>query len=114
MSSQPPAYPLPSQHLLNAAMRLAAQLDDARLYRAAAYASMVVDAIRTDAETARDEDMRTDVELDFELDEHERVWMIREGDCYILGRKDAVCAEMRRFLRTLVLGDDANPLADKP
>ena len=114
MSSQPPAYPLPSQHLLNAAMRLAAQLDDARLYQAAAYASMVADVIRRDGEMARDEDMQRDVALDFELDEHERVWMIREGDCYILGRKNAVCAEMRRFLRTVVLGDDANPPADKP
>lgn len=114
MSSQPPAYPLPSQHLLNAAMRLTAQLDDARLYRAAAYASMVTDAIRSDGETARDEDTRTDVELDFELDEHDRVWMIRKGDCYILGRKNAVCAEMRRFLRTVVLGEDANLPADKP
>lgn len=95
-------------------MRLAAQLDDARLFRAAAYASMVADAIRSDGETGRDEDMRTDVELDFELDEHDRVWMIREGDCYILGRKDPVCVEMRQFLRTIVLGDDANPLANKP
>lgn len=75
---------------------------------------MVADAIRTDSETARDEDMRTNVELEFELDEHDRVWMTREGDCYILGRKDAVCAEMRRFLRTTVLADDANGLADKP
>lgn len=95
-------------------MRLAAQLDDARLYRAAAYASMVADAIRSDGETGRDEDMRMDLELDFELDEHGRVWMVREGDCYILGRKDPVCAKMRRFLRTVGLGDDANPLVGKP
>ena len=43
-------------------------------------------------------DLRTDVELEFELDEHGRVWMIREGDCWIIGRVGAVCAEMRRFL----------------
>lgn len=54
-------------------------------------------------------DFRTDIDLDFELDEHGRVWMIREGDCHIIGRRDAVCAEMRRFLRTIVLGDDSGP-----
>jgi hypothetical protein len=47
-----------------------------------------------------------DVETDFELDEHGRVWMIREGDCHIIGRRNAVRAEMRCFLRTIVLGDD--------
>jgi 2-hydroxychromene-2-carboxylate isomerase len=46
MSNRPPSYPLPTQHLLNAAMRLAAQLEEARLYSAAAYASMAADHIR--------------------------------------------------------------------
>ena len=65
---------------------------------------MVVDAIhQSGGEPEPDGDMRTDVELEFELDEHGRVWMIREGDCHIIGRKNAVCAEMRRFLRTVVL-----------
>lgn len=49
-------------------------------------------------------ELRTDVECEFELDEHKRVWMIREGDCHIIGRKNAVCAEMRRFLAAVVLG----------
>jgi hypothetical protein len=90
-------------------MRLAAELDDVRLYRAAAYASMVVDAIdQSRGEPEPEGDMRTDVDLDFELDEHGRVWMIREGDCHIIGRTNAVCAEMRRFLRTVVLGDETN------
>jgi len=87
-------------------VRLAAELDEARLYQAAAYASMVADAIDQSRDGARsDVDMRTDVDLDFELDEHGRVWMIREGDCHIIGRTNAVCAEMRRFLSSVVLGD---------
>ena len=106
----PPSYPLPSQHLRNAAAHLAAELDDARMYRAAAYASMVVDAIdQSGGEPEPDGDMRTGVELEFELDEHGRVWMVREGDCHIIGRTNAVCAEMRRFLRTVVLGDSDRP-----
>jgi hypothetical protein len=48
-------------------------------------------------------DMRTNVELEFEVDEHGRVWMIREGDCHIIGRRNAVCSEMRRFLRMVLL-----------
>lgn len=42
---------------------------------------------------------------EFELDEHKRVWMIREGDCHVIGRKSAVCGEMRRFLAAVVLGE---------
>jgi hypothetical protein len=88
-------------------MRLAAELDEAELYQAAAYAAMVVDAIdqRGGGTNDNEKDMRTDVELDFELDEHGRVWMFREGDCHIIGRKNGVCAEMRRFLRTVSLGE---------
>lgn len=105
MPSEPTSYPLPAQHFLNAAMRLAAELDEAQLYRAAAYASMVADAIRRGAEPAKEEDRHTDVGLDFELDEHDRVWMVREGDCYILGRSNPVCAQMRRFLATVLPSD---------
>ena len=87
-------------------MRLAAELDEIQLYQAAAYASMAVDAIdQSRRDGANDNCASTDVELEFELDEHGRVWMIREGDCHIIGRKDAVCAEMRRFLRAVVLGE---------
>jgi hypothetical protein len=32
--------------------------------------------------------------------------MLREGGCHIIGRTGAVCAEMRRFLASVVLGDD--------
>lgn len=104
-AAPPPTYPQPTQHLRNAAARLAAELDDVRLYRAAAYASMVVDAIdQSGGAPEPDGDMRTDVELEFELDEHGRVWMIRESDCHIIGRTNAVFAEMRRFLREAALG----------
>jgi hypothetical protein len=106
VAGEGPIYPLPTERLRNAALRLAAELDDAALYKAAAYASMVADAIADSRGETQVLDLRTDVDLDFELDEHGRVWMIREGDCHIIGRRDAVCAEMRRFLRTVVLGDD--------
>jgi hypothetical protein len=92
--------------LREAIMRLAADLDSARLYKAAAYAAMAADAAVEPAAAALSEgELRTDVETDFELDEHGRVWMIREGDCHIIGRKNAVCAEMRRFLASVVLGE---------
>lgn len=106
VAGEGPIYPLPTERLRNAALRLAAELDDAALYKAAAYASMVADAIADSRGETQVLDLRTDVDLDFELDEHGRVWMIREGDCHIIGRRDAVCAEMRRFLRTVVLGGD--------
>jgi hypothetical protein len=31
--------------------------------------------------------------------------MMREGDCHIIGRKNVVCSEMRRFLEAVVPGD---------
>ncbi|HEY0027312.1 MAG TPA: hypothetical protein VGC35_05535 [Allosphingosinicella sp.] len=37
-------------------------------------------------------------EAEFELDEHGRVWVVRDGFCEVIGRRDAVVAEMRRFL----------------
>ena len=100
-------YPLPTLRLSNAATRLAAELDEAKLYKAAAYASMAADAIAEGPAAALSEaQRRTAIELEFEVDEHGRVWMMREGDCHIIGRTDAVCAEMRRFLATVVLGDN--------
>jgi len=105
-SNGPIIYPLPTERLRNAALRLAAELDDFDLCRAAAYASMVADAIEGDQDKAFEaQNLRTDVNLRFELDEHGRVWMNRDGDYHIIGRKDAVCAEMRRFLRLSVLGE---------
>lgn len=88
-----------ADRLRDAATRLAAELDEARLYQAAAYASMVADAIdqiRGQPVSARA--AATDVEIEFELDEHGRVWEIRDGDCWIIGRHLAVAIEMRKFL----------------
>ena len=109
--------PTRAARLRTAAMRLAAELDGARLYQAAAYASMAGDAIQaagpplTEAEGrsrigVRDDEKGNDVDLDFTLDEQNRVWMIREGDCHIIGRTQAVCLEMRKFLANVALGRD--------
>ncbi len=45
---------------------------------------------------------RSDVECQFEVDEYERVWMYRDGDCSIIGHKDYIRTEMWRFLRVLL------------
>ncbi|HEX2762772.1 MAG TPA: hypothetical protein VHM92_02845 [Allosphingosinicella sp.] len=90
--------------LRECAMRLAAELDEAGLYRAAAYAGMAADATEDGPRQPSERELRTDVETYFELDEHGRVWMIREGDCHIIGREGAVCAGMRRFLVGAMLG----------
>src|SRR5688572_8618128 len=92
-------YPLPVEHLRNAAQRLAAELDDARLFQAAAYASMAADAIdQGPAPTPTSELLRTDVECEFEVDEHDRIWLIRRGDCLIIGKTSSVFPEMRRLI----------------
>ena len=98
----PPPIPVPSvEEFRAAAMRLTAELDQARLHRAAAHMSMAVDAMTEAPEPAVNDNVyRSDVECEFELDEYERVWMIRDGDCHIIGRKDYVRTEMWRFLRT--------------
>ena len=93
--------------LLAAARRLAANLDGARLYQASAYAAMAAAAIEDAAAAGKggavnDNVQAADVELEFHLDAHDRVWMIRDGDCYILGGKEQVRAEMWRFLRVLL------------
>lgn len=50
-------------------------------------------------------DPGTDVELELGMDEHGRVWMYVEGHAHMIGRREAVCAEMRRFLVAAVLGE---------
>ncbi|HEX8483666.1 MAG TPA: hypothetical protein VF650_17335 [Allosphingosinicella sp.] len=108
MTATPPSYgPASIERLRNAAMRLAAELDEARFFQAAAHVSMGADAInRGPAPELTAAQLRTDIELEFEFDEHGRVWMIREGDCHIIGRTEAVCLEMRKFLANLALGRD--------
>jgi hypothetical protein len=46
-----------------------------------------------------------DDDAEFHLDEHGRVWLIVRGDCWIVGRRDHVCAEMWRFLGEVEAGE---------
>ena len=98
----PPPIPVPPvDELRAAAMRLTAELDQAGLHRAAAHVSTAVGAMADPPEPAvNDNVFRSDVECQFEADEYERVWMYKDGDCHIIGRKDYVRTEMWRFLRT--------------
>ena len=102
----PPVDDRVADSLRGAAMRLAAELDQVHLYQAAAYASMVADAIDNNRGKEVDRNItRTDVESDFELDEHGRVWLIKDGDCFIIGRKLAIIIEMRRFISNTTTTD---------
>lgn len=57
------------------------------------------------AEPTSDNHPSLDIEVEFELDEHGRVWIIRDGDCHVIGRKDIVCEEMCRFLADIDFGE---------
>lgn len=93
----------PADRLRDTALQLTTELDRLRLYQAAAYVAMAVDAMARSPDSAvNDNAPHTDMECAFELDENGRVWMILEGDCHIIGRKEAVRKEMWRFLRVLL------------
>lgn len=99
----PDEPPLEPDRLRSLAIRLTGELDHARLHQAAAYVAMAVDAMASDPDDAvNDNKFKSDVECQFELDEHGRVWMVRDGDCSIIGRKDYIRMEMWRFLRVLL------------
>lgn len=102
--TNPPPIPVPPvEELRAAAMRLTAELDQARLHKAAAQVSAAVHMITGEPDPAANDNVyRSDVECEFELDEHDRVWMVRDGDCHIIGRKDYIRTEMWRFLRTML------------
>lgn len=103
IDAREPAVTSREEQLRAAATRLTAGLDEARLFQAAAWVAMAVDEIdRSLPEPANDDPPASDVELEFDLDEHGRVWMYRNGDAYIIGRKAAVAGEMWRFLRRLL------------
>ncbi|HEU0134981.1 MAG TPA: hypothetical protein VFR28_09170 [Allosphingosinicella sp.] len=104
MPEDPPlTYPLPTGRLRNSALRLMAGLDEARLYQAAAHVGMAIEAMEMEpAPAVNDNKPGGDSEGRFELDRDGRVWMIRDGDCHIIGRKDYVRTEMWRFLRVLL------------
>jgi hypothetical protein len=101
----PPSEAGATIELRQRALQLATDLDQAQLYQAAAHASMVADAVARNTEHGNDNSPVADIELEFELDEHGRVWMIRDGDCHIIGRRLAVCTEMRRFLAAAAIAD---------
>lgn len=64
---------------------------------------MAVDAMDPNTAVALiDQDLHSDVECEFELDEHGRVWIIRDGDCHIIGRKEYIRKEMWCFLQGLL------------
>jgi hypothetical protein len=70
---------------------------------AAAYVSRKVEAMAREPEPAVNDNVyRSDVECEFELDENDRVRMIRDGDCHIIGRKDYIRTEMWRFPRSML------------
>ncbi len=100
----PPPISVPSVEALRAAaMRLTAELDQARLHKAAAHVSAAVSAITGEPDPAVNDNVyRSDVECQFELDEYDRVWMYRDGDAHIIGRKGYIKTEMWRFLRTML------------
>ncbi|HEX8124678.1 MAG TPA: hypothetical protein VF548_03775 [Allosphingosinicella sp.] len=100
----PPPIPVPPVEALRAAaIRLTAELDQAKLHRAAAHVSMAVHTITGEPDPAVNDNVyRSDVECQFEVDEYERVWIYRDGDAHIIGRKDYVRTEMWRFLRTML------------
>lgn len=102
--SNPPPIPVPPVEELRAsAIRLTAELDQARLHKAAAQVSAAVHAIGGEPDPAVNDNVyRSDVECEFELDEYGRVWMYRDGDAHIIGREDYVRTEMWRFLRVLL------------
>ena len=100
----PPVEAQPVERLRGSALQLTADLDLARLHQAAAYVSMAVTALEKGPArvAAGDRKYRSDVECQFELDEHDRVWMYLDGDCQIIGRKNYIRTEMWRFLRVLL------------
>ena len=107
--------PLSPQRLLAISLLLAAELDKAGFSAAAACAAMAADRIggggRTVREALRDgsstgsalpqDERNREVEMELAVDADGRAWMIREGDCLLLGERERVCAEMRRFLDSL-------------
>ena len=82
-----------------AAAALAGEMDAAGFEVAAAYVRLAGEALedRLPSDWGRSSGPPGE-EAEFELDEHGRVWVVRDGACEAIGRRDAVVAEMRRFL----------------
>ena len=82
-----------------AALALRDEMDAAGEALGAAYAELAAKALedRLPADWGRRSGPPGE-EAEFELDEHGRVWVVRDGLCDVLGRREAVVAEMHRFL----------------
>ena len=105
MGEPPPPGAGKAARLRKAGLRLAAELDEARLYQAAAHVAMAVDAMARKPDSAvNDNPAGADIECYFDLDAHGWVWMYLEGDPFVLGRKAEVRKEMWRFIRVLLPG----------
>ena len=108
VSAPPPSYgPAGIERLRNAAMRLAAELDEAGLFQAAAHVSMGGDALKRSPPLELSVgQLESDDDLEFEFDEDGRVWMTRQGYCQIISGTEAACRAMRKFLGTVALKPD--------
>lgn len=84
-----------------AALSLEKEMHEAGFALAAAYAGLAAGALEAGmpSDWGRPARVLEGDEVEFEVDEHGRVWLVRDGACDVIGRRDAVVAEMRRFLR---------------
>jgi hypothetical protein len=85
-----------------AAAALAGEMEAAGFEVAAAYARLAGEALedRLPSDWGRSSGPPGE-EAEFELDEHGRVWVVRDGLCEVLGRREGVVAEIRRFLHEI-------------
>ena len=85
-----------------AAEGLREEMDSAGFPLAAAYVGLAAEVLeeRLPADWGRSASPPGE-EVEFEADEHGRVWIVRDGLCDVIGRREAVAAEMRRFLQEL-------------
>src|SRR5687768_8139324 len=104
-SAEPLRPPLSAERLLAASLLLTAELDKAGFFAAAACAAMAADRIGVlrygpspSSVPTQDERIVFPVEMQLTLDGKGQAWMVLEGDCHLLGEREAVCAELRRFL----------------
>lgn len=83
-----------------AALELEEEMEAAGFVLAAAYLSLAVKGLEPEmpSDWGRPAKVLEGEEIAFELDEHGRVWLVRDGRCDVIGLRDDVVAEMRRFL----------------
>jgi hypothetical protein len=83
-----------------AALTLDKEMSEAGFGLAAAYLSLAAKALEPElpSDWGRTPPVLRGDGVELELDEHGRVWLVRDGMCDVIGRRDEVVAEMRRFL----------------